>query len=811
VADAVYADLELSLRAAGSEEYAAELRFLSPGGAAEAHLVGPPLPQVRLQTDGLLAAGVSADPEAYGVHLTRVLFADPRLREAVGRARAIAVGAGTPLRVRLRLDAGDPALHALAWETLRDPDAPEAGLFLFTSEMVPVSRYLDSPDLAPVERRPPGALRALVAVANPTDLAAFRLAPVDAETELARLQTALAGVGTTVLGGGGGGLPATLANLVEALRDGPDVLCLVCHGTLLRDGSGLAGEPYLWLEREDGTSERVAGAALVDALRNLPRRPALVVLGSCLSAGRPDEAGALAAVGPRLAGAGVGAVVAMQGDLTQATAARLLPVFFAELRRDGCVDRALAAAQVNAYLASAGPPLAALRAAVQEDAVLRELATSPLLLSVMALTYQGAPAEALPTGGSAEDRQSRLFAAYVERMFARRGPEPRYPKEQTVRWLAWLAGAKNRQGQTVFYLERLQPEWLPSPALLRRYTLTDRVGGGLTVGLAAAPVAELAVGSDYGRLFGPAAAMVAGLLGGNRETHFGDRWPLREVVRDVSLSVLAVGLAGGLLVGLYYLRASGLAAALAGGLVFGLLFGLAAALAGGLSGGPGVGPRHIAVVETLRWSFPSALRSAAVGLLAGLLGGLLGGLGTGLFAAPTVGLGAALGVGLDVGGPVGATFGVLGGLLFGLIGGLTRGAVEDEQKALPNQGIRRSARAALAVGLAAGLIVWLAFGLTGGATNGILMGLPFGLAAGLAFGGYACLSHCALRLVLWRSGALPLDCVRFLDSAADRLLLRKAGGGYLFVHRLLQEHFAAQSDGEGAGRPQMPVKPRRVA
>ena len=32
----------------------------------------------------------------------------------------------------------------------------------------------------------------------------------------------------------------------------------------------------------------------------------------------------------------------------------------------------------------------------------------------------------------------------------------------------------------------------------------------------------------------------------------------------------------------------------------------------------------------------------------------------------------------------------------------------------------------------------------------------------------------------------------FLDYAAERLFLRKVGSGYLFVHRLLLEYFAAQ-------------------
>ncbi|NEO16045.1 MULTISPECIES: hypothetical protein [unclassified Moorena] len=31
---------------------------------------------------------------------------------------------------------------------------------------------------------------------------------------------------------------------------------------------------------------------------------------------------------------------------------------------------------------------------------------------------------------------------------------------------------------------------------------------------------------------------------------------------------------------------------------------------------------------------------------------------------------------------------------------------------------------------------------------------------------------------------------RFLDYAADRIFLQKVGGGYIFIHRMLMEHFA---------------------
>jgi hypothetical protein len=48
-----------------------------------------------------------------------------------------------------------------------------------------------------------------------------------------------------------------------------------------------------------------------------------------------------------------------------------------------------------------------------------------------------------------------------------------------------------------------------------------------------------------------------------------------------------------------------------------------------------------------------------------------------------------------------------------------------------------------------------------------------------------------LRFWLWRTGSLPWNQIAFLDEAAQRLLLRKVGGGYIFVHRLLLEYFAS--------------------
>jgi len=92
------------------------------------------------------------------------------------------------------------------------------------------------------------------------------------------------------------------------------------------------------------------------------------------------------------------------------------------------------------------------------------------------------------------------------------------------------------------------------------------------------------------------------------------------------------------------------------------------------------------------------------------------------------------------------------------------------------------------VGLVEGLFAGLVEGLIGGLVVGSVPGLFIGMVAG----GDACLSHVVLRLWLIRNGSTPRNYVRFLDHAAERILLRKVGGGYVFLHRMLLEYFAAR-------------------
>jgi SIR2-like domain/CHAT domain len=164
------------------------------------------------------------------------------------------------------------------------------------------------------------------------------------DCEVDRVNQELGSFDVTLLSSVG---PASLNGIIEALRSregGYDILYLVCHGACVE------GEPRLWLEKANGQAAIVSGVTLADRLAELTDRPRLVILASCESAGTGDDAGAsvdgtLAAIGPRLARAGIPAVVAMQGRVTMATLGEFFPEFFRTLRGEGQIDLAMARAR----------------------------------------------------------------------------------------------------------------------------------------------------------------------------------------------------------------------------------------------------------------------------------------------------------------------------------------------------------------------------------------------------------------------------------------------------------------------------------
>jgi hypothetical protein len=337
-------EMEVALHRRDALGWAAEVRINDVKGDTENTKEG----RITLDLDEL--SRLAAQRDAYARVLTEAFFGDDAVSWGFTLARA-AAGSG-PLRIRLRIGPSAPELHAVRWELLRDRDRPEANLV--TQERVIFSRFLDSRDYRTVEVRPDQAMRAVVAVAGPETASLKRyeedgrsLAPVEVAAEIARARAAIGGADVTSLGETE---PVTLDRLLGAIRGGPDILYLVCHGWINRQGRDPG--PRLLLQDENGDALHVTGREFVSRLRELLGLPRLVVLASCMSAASEaaDSAstgddGALSAVGPEVAAIGVPAVIAMQANISVATITKMMPRFFSELREDPEIDRAFSVAR----------------------------------------------------------------------------------------------------------------------------------------------------------------------------------------------------------------------------------------------------------------------------------------------------------------------------------------------------------------------------------------------------------------------------------------------------------------------------------
>ncbi|MEM7132070.1 MAG: hypothetical protein AAF702_37535 [Chloroflexota bacterium] len=145
---------------------------------------------------------------------------------------------------------------------------------------------------------------------------------------------------------------------------------------------------------------------------------------------------------------------------------------------------------------------------------------------------------------------------------------------------------------------------------------------------------------------------------------------------------------------------------------------------------------------------------------------------------------------------------LLGGILSGLIFQPYRGgtSLDSTTTHSPNQGIRLSVRYALLsctivlMFSIATSVVWLVTipGFT--IITVAYAGIVGAFIISLFMGGDSAVKHLLLRIILWCNDSIPWDYARFLDYCHDRIFLRKVGGGYIFIHRMLMEHFAEMTD-----------------
>ncbi len=464
---------------------------------------------------------------------------------------------------------------------------------------------------------------------------------------------------------------------------------------------------------------------------------------------------------------------------------------------DGAIEiQPLASKQVSNYFKRFGNELAGIRQILEKDTLLREMAETPLFLSIMTLAYRDTERKNILVSENLDIQRKHLFDTYISRMFERpeRSKNYKFKKLDVLLWLSWLAQKMINYNQAPYLVENMQPKWLD-----QKNQMTYRMVSGLVVG----------------SIFGLVVALIFGLVG----ISLVPWWDLRA---KFIIEGLREGLIFGLIVGLFFwIReidiidtliwewkkgGKGLIIGLALGVIFGLIgwtigglsFGLSSGLIFGLIIGLGGQLSKIEMVDYLTWNWKQGI----IGLSFGLGGGVIVGLILGLKEKVDINLGSGVVGSLQFGLAGGLFTGSVAGLIFGLILGLIAGlnARLISQTSFPGQRVYFSARNFSIVFLASGLISVLVLRLSSIFTGNFIvsvityltlhLGLITGLIGGLWLGGFAVIQHYTLRLVLTRSAFLPWKLISLLNHCVDLIFLRRVGGGYIFVHRSLMEHFA---------------------
>jgi len=404
--------------------------------------------------------------------------------------------------------------------------------------------------------------------------------------------------------------------------------------------------------------------------------------------------------------------------------------------------RSLTPEQVNQYLDNAGEQLGAVKTLLTEDTALQELAKSPLTLSIMTLAYQGKKVEEILQTGSVEARREHLFDAYIKRMFSHeKSGKPKeykspYQNQQAKSWLTWLAQRMKQESESVFLIETEK----------RVFLIGSTLTGWIFIGIAwrlfqLFQQHELDIFKSIVLILVPLCfrifARFCGWKWSNGEIltyeSINLSWTtIKELIITIFLPNFSFIKKNVKSITIIYLLS------IVGSLFFFIIFG----------GDNWLGLLLVALLSPFMYSY-------VVNMLR-------------IISLPFI------------------------------VSSVLKGG-EVENKIKPNQGIWMTGKNAIILGGInviffgfiifilticfdkkpnEAMIVWsqliLALGVIGSLTGGVL----------------DCIRHIQLRLFLSFRHHAPWNYARFLDYASDRIFLQKVGGGYIFVHRMLLEHFA---------------------
>ena len=336
---------------------------------------------------------------------------------------------------------------------------------------------------------------------------------------------------------------------------------------------------------------------------------------------------------------------------------------YKELKKELKISKAiliqpLSKTKIDRYLEQFGRKTATLRDALTRDEELSRLAESPLMLNLMAVAYEGVTKSRMPEPAPAAETRQRLFTDYVAKMFDNYPlPEDGYEQEQVEQWLTNLAYGMQEHNQSTFYIEQLQPTWLPRSQFLP-YQLIGRVLLGVLIVLIVTLFSGIAIGLLFGISFGIFFGLLSPEVKLVEQLQF-IRLPSQKFLQTLQEGLvgrlsggLTGGLSAGLIVGLFFELIAGLQGGLIVGLMLGLVFGVSDSLIYGLNVFVQKG-----IVSQQEFIPNQGIANARLNAPRMML---VFGLFFGLILGPVVGLNSDLVAGLVVG--------FCGGLIVGLLG-----------------------------------------------------------------------------------------------------------------------------------------------
>lgn len=392
---------------------------------------------------------------------------------------------------------------------------------------------------------------------------------------------------------------------------------------------------------------------------------------------------------------------------------------------------------------------------------------SPLLLNIVLQVSDTSKHLDLDTASSKSQIIDQLLAAYVKRMLDRRSG--RYSSQHTLNWLGSLAQYMRARGLSEFQIDRITPQWV----LKNSYAWITAVIMGVIAGVPSGIIDGVGYGLVHGRQRGVANGIVIGVL---FSLFVGLRaYELSCSPRTKRWRRICILLGGGTVMSLLAALVLGFRAMA----VFGPFFVLVYLSFGSFA--------TTAPVEQVRWNPRKSMRGFAFGLTVGIPIGVVDGVRgghRGLVILTSFGIG------------FGVSVAIFGAIALGLRPMLVNSRIR------PNEGVYRSTKRALTFGFICFMLGILAFGIPFGifARDAVSLGasirlaVVLGMGVSLLGGALNGIEHVTTRFLIVLTGKAPFNYIKFLDEAVDRLLLYRAGSGYMFMHNSLLNYLCDSAE-----------------